>query len=126
MSESKQPRFIANPIDIILETACELYPNKLNDVNITVVSDLKTTDDCQACTVFSNTSPLVLLDAEIPFKYIPDMLAHELAHVVLGVKHKDVHDGEWQAVFDKILNTAQQRAFALQDTFATQYNEQIK
>jgi len=45
-------------------------------------------------------TPVISLNPDIPLKHIIEILAHELAHVVVGYDRD--HDSDWKYAFDRI------------------------
>ena len=81
----------------------ELYPGKEYDAQI--APDIR--DDAGVpvcgCTTFStdpDERPLVEISGQLPLVHVPEILAHELAHVATGQLTE--HGPEWEAAFEAI------------------------
>jgi hypothetical protein len=98
--------FLNNPFDIILQATNELYPG----INVDIQFDDRMKffrlgpiifGHCgETIFPFDNSLPLINMSTNIPFRRMPEILAHELAHVVVG--YDEGHGDKWKDVFDKI------------------------
>lgn len=95
--------FLNDPPAIVALAFAELYPDKEYDAQIT--PDIR--DDAGVpvcgCTTFSsdpNERPLVEISGQLPLVHVPEILAHELAHVATGTVGE--HGPEWEAAFEAI------------------------
>lgn len=95
--------FINDPPAIVALAFDELYPDKEYDAQI--VPDIRDDDGVPVCgcTTFStdpNERPLVEISGQLPLVHVPEILAHELAHVATGQLTE--HGPEWEAAFEAI------------------------
>lgn len=96
--------FIDNdPIRTLFQAVNELHPNLDCDIQYDPTITFEK-DGCYAYTEFPNdgSKPVVGIGMEAPFYAIVELIAHELAHVVVGFIENDPHGPEWQKEFDKI------------------------
>ena len=95
--------FINDPPAIVALAFAELYPGKEYDAQITPdIRDENGVAVC-GCTTFSsdpNERPLVEVSGQLPLVHVPEILAHELAHVATGELNE--HGPEWEAAFEAI------------------------
>lgn len=95
--------FVNDPPAIVALAFAELYPGKEYDAQI--APDIR--DDAGVpvcgCTTFStdpDERPLVEISGQLPLVHVPEILAHELAHVATGQLTE--HGPEWEAAFEAI------------------------
>jgi len=97
-------KIINNPFDTIIQAVEELYPN--THALIQFNPELRGRDygECGCTTFPTNPDEEILIDisTNIPFIHMPEILAHELAHVVVGTNEENDHGDKWQEVFDAI------------------------
>lgn len=95
--------FANDPPSIVALAFAELYPDKEYDAQIVPdIRDDKGVPVC-GCTTFSsdpNELPLVEISGQLPLVHVPEILAHELAHVATG--QLTDHGPEWEAAFEAI------------------------
>lgn len=91
--------FINDPTPFVFKAFDDLFPDLA--ANIQLNPEL----DGAACTTFPDDggTPLIDVSADIPISALPEILAHELAHVA---KPEDEHDPEWQKAFALIFERA--------------------
>lgn len=93
-----------NPIETVLEACRNLYKNI--DVDIWFSPDMNDEEGSPAgYTLFpkDGSKPIIYVNAEIPFSAVPEIIAHEIAHVVIGKREVvDEHDDKWEEVFQSI------------------------
>lgn len=59
-----------------------------------------------ACTDFPDVGPpVVSLDYNLPVRHVPEVLAHELAHVAVG--YDQGHGEEWWLAFTELIEASQ-------------------
>lgn len=96
-------KFINNPIQDVIDIYTRLY-NKPVEIGFTSDIGKKNNAPYGMC-VFpaDGSTPQVVLDANLEYIHLVEVLAHELAHVVTGEGCEcDGHTPEWDAVFTKI------------------------
>jgi hypothetical protein len=89
-------KIINNAIEIVLQAANELHPNLEADIQFAPV------EEGYACTTFPDDGgrPLIDIGLHAPIEAVPELIAHEIAHVVAG---KDAEHGDkWDCEFGKI------------------------
>lgn len=62
-----------------------------------------------------DSTPIIVIDASVPFNTLPGILAHELAHIVVGIEenHSELWDNVRQAILDKTAQLYKQTAMKL-------------
>lgn len=94
-------KIINNPFEKVIQAVKELYSD--TEAVIQFNPNLRGSEyrEC-GCTTFpeDNSIPIIDISTNIPFEAMIEILAHELAHVVVGKEAG--HKKEWEAVFDKI------------------------
>lgn len=105
-----------NPIQIMIDVVKEMYPEVKALVYYTSRlanndGDDKEEDAAVGCTIFPDDGsiPQIQLSIEIPFYGAFDVLAHELAHLVLGPDVEDEHGEEWEDLKEKILDESSKK-----------------
>ena len=97
-------KIINNPFDTIIQAVEELYPN--THALIQFNPELRGRDygECGCTTFPANPDEEILIDisTNIPFIHMPEILAHELAHAIVGITEEDDHGDKWQEVFEAI------------------------
>lgn len=91
--------FINDPFALVYKSAKDLYP----DINCEIFWDnTKDENGDNVCgyTSFNNNNISIHISYNINVIDAVEILAHELAHVVLGLD--SAHNEEWEEVFDKI------------------------
>lgn len=74
------------------ELNCEIY-----------FGELQNSDGAYGITHFYTDGGVgVGLDVDTPYRHMVEILAHELAHVVVNQSEEDDHGEKWQETFDKI------------------------
>lgn len=90
-----------DPIGMLLECFEELYKDvKVNIRYDTTIRRRFKLFGCWGYTDFNNEIPKVRVSAMLPLLHVTEILAHELSHVVAGLKAG--HGKEWEKVFDNI------------------------
>lgn len=95
-------QWVMNPFDIVVECYVELY-NKPCEIHFT--KGLKEQEDKCGFTNFpdDDSQPQIVMDAALPYEGLVEILAHELAHVVVGHDaESDPHGPLWNEAFDKL------------------------
>jgi len=89
-----------NPFDAVIDAALKLYPS----LDCLVEWEEGDAVSKPGSTLFPDDGslPIVRINVGIPVSGAIEVLAHELAHVVVGPDCDDAHGPEWQEVFDKI------------------------
>lgn len=89
--------FINDPIKILEEA----YQNLYGAINFELYWDI-ITDDAVGMTFFPDdgSTPQILIDVRLEMYKVPEIIAHEMAHVVAG--EKSGHSQYWENVFDEI------------------------
>ena len=107
--------FINDPVPLVIKAFEELFPGF--SANIQFVGDL----DGAGSTTFpyNGQTPLINVSIDIPIKALPEILAHELAHIA---KPDDEHGEEWETAFDSIFN----RATELYSQDYANFNNEVK
>lgn len=96
-------KFINNPFDTLMEIMKEHYPNAKCDIYIgQSMTDGK---ENLGCTLFpeehlSGDVPVVEIHFSLSLENATEILAHELAHVIVG--YEGDHGEEWERVFSHI------------------------
>lgn len=109
--------------NINLETlAGGAFAEKLNEALMQVAENIQNpnTEAMVGCTTFPDdgTLPLIEVAGHIPAGAVPEVLAHELAHIVtVG----DEHGPEWKKAFEAIYSKCNELAIA---RFGTQEPEE--
>lgn len=93
--------FVNNPFDLVIEAVKKLYPNTKALIQFNPTLRGREFGEC-GCTTFpdDNSTPVVDISTNIPFMAMVEILAHELAHVVVGPG--EGHDQKWESVFSAI------------------------
>lgn len=97
---------INNPFNWVIAVAEELYPNIKADIqfnpNIKYHKILWWHFGHCGETIFpeDGSTPLINISTNIPFVGMIEVLAHEIAHVIVGERHE--HDIVWQKTLDEI------------------------
>lgn len=97
-------KFINNPFDTVIQAVKELYPETHALIQFNPYLRGKEFGEC-GCTSFPDNpnDPIIVdISTNIPFYAMIEILAHELAHVIVGPNKEDDHKEEWQAVFEAI------------------------
>jgi hypothetical protein len=89
--------------DCLIDVFEQLYPNK--DAIINYTEEIKEDTDGEsflAYTLFpyDGSTPEIYICLQAPLESLPELIAHELAHVVTGNDHD--HDDDWDMVFGRI------------------------
>ena len=85
------------PLDDVIKCAEKVYGQISCTIEIVPIEEEKT----YGCTTFCDDGEIVVtLNAAIPYMYLLEILAHELAHVIAGKGHD--HDETWEKIFDNI------------------------
>lgn len=92
-------KIINDPVPYIFKAVNELYPD--------IKADIQYHPELEGagCTTFPDdgTTPLIDISIKIPISAVPEILAHEFAHIV---NPKDGHGEKWEKTFDLIFNKA--------------------
>ncbi|MGB9660678.1 MAG: ClpX C4-type zinc finger protein [Moorellaceae bacterium] len=98
-------RFINNPFDIVIQAVKELYPDTQALIQFNPNLRGKEYRECGR-TIFPDDGgiPLIDISTNIPFEAMVEILAHEIAHVVVGpdVEPEEEHGKKWEEVFEAI------------------------
>jgi hypothetical protein len=94
-------KFLNNPFDIVIQATKELY----GDIDTDIQFDdrikffkfglFRYGNHCgETIFPYNNSTPLINISTNIPFNRMPEILAHELAHVVAGQNENIVKSGK--------------------------------
>lgn len=85
-------KMLNDPIKHTLLVTQKLYPNISAEILYTDNYD----DEGLVYTLFPNddSTPIIVIDVSVPFNTLPGILAHELAHIVVGIEenHRELWD----------------------------------
>ena len=97
-------KFINNPFDIVIQAVKELYPDTHALIQFNPDLRGKKYGECGCTTFPDNPNDPIIVDisTNIPFNAMIEVLAHELAHVVVRLNEEDDHGERWQEVFEAI------------------------
>ncbi len=102
---SNQIEIINNPFDIVIQAVEELYPDTQALIQFNPTLRGREYRECGR-TIFPDDGsiPLIDISTNIPFDVMVEILAHELAHVIIGadVEIEEEHGKQWEKVFDAI------------------------
>jgi len=94
--------FVNDPFEMIFEVFRELHPEK--GCRIFWTDELKADNGEDVCgvTIFPDdgSRPCVYVNANVPVCHATEILAHELAHVAVGIE--DEHGAAWEQAFEAI------------------------
>lgn len=97
-------RLAFDPINLLLEIFARRWPDKR--VEVAWVSELKKDRDVWGCAAEGHGEEpwAVMVDVEAPFHAVIELVAHELAHVAVGLTHDDPsgHGEAWSKAFDEL------------------------
>ena len=93
-------KFVNDPLPIICNIVLEIKPDIECDIQY------RPDIDSAGCTTFPDDGERILIDinSEIPFSAVAEILAHELAHVIVGRSGGDEHGEKWENVFNEIFD----------------------
>lgn len=99
---SMETPFRNDPFTMIYKAFKRLYPNKPCEIWWGVPSDEEGDKGAYGATNFPDDGsiPQVFIYPDYPVQQQTEVLAHELAHVAVGVEHE--HDKVWETAFDAI------------------------
>jgi hypothetical protein len=89
-------RVVFDPFKLVIEVAHDLYPGIQAKVFFSAQANKKE----YGSTSFGDPVPVILISAHTPLFVAPEILAHEIAHVVAGIKVK--HGKKWEKAFAAI------------------------
>lgn len=103
--------FLNDPSSLVAQAFAEIYPG--TEYEAILVDKITTEDGTEmvGCTTFPDdgTLPLIEVAGHIPAEAVPEILAHELAHIVtVG----DEHGPEWKKAFEAIYSKYNELAIA--------------
>lgn len=112
--------FLNDPSSLVAQAFAVIYPG--TEYEAILVDKITTEDGTEmvGCTTFPDdgTPPLIEVAGHIPAEAVPEILAHELAHIVtVG----DEHGPEWKKAFEAIYSKHNELAIA---RFGTQEPEE--
>ena len=103
--------FLNDPSALVAQAFEILYPDKKYEAIL--VDKIEATDGTEmvGCTTYPDDGslPLVEVAGHIPAGAVPEILAHELAHVAAP---GDEHGPEWKAAFERIYTKYNELAVA--------------
>ena len=95
-------KIVNNPFDLVIEATHNLYPHLNCKIQFNPELRGKEFGECGTCTVVDNEI-LIDISTNIPFDAMIEIIAHELAHAVVGkTNDENKHSKEWEDIFDKI------------------------
>ena len=114
--------FLNDPSAIVAQAFEIEYPGKVFEAILVEKIEDATGIEMIGCTTYPDDGgiPLIEVDANIPAGAVPEILAHELAHV--AVLEND-HGTEWKAAFEKIYSKYNELAF---ERFGNQNTEELE
>lgn len=103
--------FLNDPSSLVAQAFAEIYPSA--EYEAVLVDKITAEDGTEmvGCTTFPDdgTLPLIEVAGHIPAGAVPEVLAHELAHIVtVG----DEHGPEWKKAFEAIYSKYNELAIA--------------
>ena len=103
--------FLNDPSSLVAQAFTEIYPG--TEYEAILVDKITAEDGTEmvGCTTFPDdgTLPLIEVAGHIPAEAVPEILAHELAHIVtVG----DEHGPEWKKAFEAIYSKYNELAIA--------------
>lgn len=102
MQELKSP-FINDPSAIVALAFSSLYPETKYTAQMVEKLEDENGQEVYGCTYFDEDHkeiPLIEVSGQTPASAVPEIFAHELAHIVTN----DGHGQSWDQVFEDILN----------------------
>ena len=94
--------FLNDPSSLVAQAFAVIYPG--TEYEAILVDKITTEDGTEmvGCTTFPDdgTLPLIEVAGHIPAEAVPEILAHELAHVAVGIENE--HGAAWEAAFEAI------------------------
>ncbi len=94
--------FINDMFSIVYKAFTNLYPNKKCEVQWMPEIKDENGEIVFGCTTFNEDGAFVDISAGSSVMGAVEVLAHELAHVAVGIENE--HGKEWQDAFDAIFN----------------------
>jgi hypothetical protein len=88
---------VFDPVGLVFEVAQDLYPGIKADVFISAATRKRGE---YGCTDFGPRRPAVMVSYRTPLFAMPEIVAHELAHVAVGIESE--HGPKWERAFAKI------------------------
>ncbi len=92
-------RVVNDIVNMVVDATLELYPDTEAEIYFGTVEEER---HAKGITNFptDGSTPVIVVNLDVPLRYVPEILAHELAHAVAG---KDAeHNTEWENVFENI------------------------
>lgn len=93
-----------NPVNLVLTACSNLYGDLLTNVAIDLIdSPLRGKNKVAGFTQFPaipGQPIIVAINCKLPFMSVPEIIAHEIAHVILGAEEN--HGKVWELVFNDI------------------------
>lgn len=90
-----------DPIPVVFEAYPNFYPDKLPDL-IQLTWSEEPMDEGWGETIFCDDGKVVIqINNKLPLEHYPEVMAHELAHVAVGITD-DPHGPEWKQTFSAI------------------------
>ena len=103
-----------NPIDMLQEVMDKHYP----DLKVDIYFGEQETDGIHrlGVTIFPDdgSRPVIEVNPDIPLAHIAEIIAHELAHVIVGIEagHGEVWEAEFENISTLFFEEFQKRAEA--------------
>ena len=93
--------FINDMFSVVYKAFKNLYPDKKCEIQWVPDNFKENDEECYGCTDFQDDGTvLVCVSALIPVKDAVEVLAHELAHVAVGIANE--HNKQWEDAFEAI------------------------
>lgn len=91
-------KIINEPYQLLFDVVEKLYGKIDAEIQFAPMEE----GEGAGCTTFTddNGTPLITVNASIPFIATIEIIAHEIAHVIAGIKN--AHNEKWQKVFSDI------------------------
>jgi len=94
--KTRRFRLVFDPFNLILDVAHDLFP----DFKADIFFGADQTNKELGCTNFDGKKPHITISASCPLGAAPEILAHEISHVVAGIEAG--HGKKWSRVFSRI------------------------
>lgn len=120
---------INNPIDCVLAVVNKMYPK----LDVVIQFDSLKKEKCVGLTFFpdDNSTPHILIDAELPFYSVPEILAHELAHLIDRIENgvpetkRQGHRKSWKKIFNKIFDAYHEHIQEFTENNSKKYDKKV-
>lgn len=94
--------FVNDPFEMIADIYNDLFSDKYYVAQYGYAEGEVKEMDAKGETFFPDDggTPVITLFVNVPMEHLPEIFAHELAHVAVGIEHE--HDEVWEKAFDDI------------------------